>query len=360
VRRLRAALVVACALAAACHRAKPEEVQTDAAVPVEVAEARTGTITAVVTATGTVTAASGGDVTITAPQPARIAQMTGSVGDRVRRGTVVVRFDSPAARTELASRAGELGQAQAQLENARHNYTRLSELLAKGIASRKEVEDAKRQLREAEAAVGQGQRTRAAAADLAARATPVAPFDAVIAERWHGPGDLVDVNEHVVRLVDPRRLEVTAMVAVGDAQRLTPGHAARVIVPGAEADSSLPATVASGAGAADATTGTAAVRLKLGSPLPVGTPVQVEIEAEQRTNTVIVPMAAVVKEEAKTHVYVVGADKKAHRREVLLGLTTPTEAEIVRGVQAGEKVVVKGQDELPDGALVTVEAAGGE
>jgi membrane fusion protein (multidrug efflux system) len=71
-------------------------------------------------------------------------------------------------------------------------------------------------------------------------------------------------------------------------------------------------------------------------------------------------VAAVVKEEGKAHVYVVGADGKAHRRDVLLGLTTPTEAEVVRGVQAGEKVVVKGQEELPDGAQVTVEAGGKE
>jgi RND family efflux transporter MFP subunit len=360
VSRPRAAIVVLCGLAAACHRAQPEDLQTEAAVPVEVAEARAGTITAVISATGTVTAAAGGDVTITAPQPARIAELRWSVGDHVKRGALVVRFDSPPIRTDLATRAAELAQAQARLENARKNHARLTELLSRGIASRKEVEDAKRELREAEAAVRQGEGTQAAAADLAARATPAAPFDAVVAERWHGEGDLVDANEHVVRLVDPHRLEVTAAVAVADALRVVAGRSARVIVPGAEAGATLPATVASGPGAADALTGTAAVRLKLVSALPVNTPVQVEIDAEVRHDAIVVPMAAVVKEEEEAHVYVVGADGKAHRRTVTLGLTTPAEAQLLTGVKVGEKVVVKGQDELPDGAQVTVEAAARE
>jgi len=52
---------------------------------------------------------------------------------------------------------------------------------------------------------------------------------------------------------------------------------------------------------------------------------------------------------------VVGADSKAHRRGVVVGLVSAEEAQIVSGLRDGEKVVVKGQDELPDGATVTVE-----
>ncbi len=52
-----------------------------------------------------------------------------------------------------------------------------------------------------------------------------------------------------------------------------------------------------------------------------------------------------------------GADGKAHRRAVVVGLVSEEEAQIVSGVREGEKVVVKGQDELPDGASVTIEEA---
>jgi hypothetical protein len=79
----------------------------------------------------------------------------------------------------------------------------------------------------------------------------------------------------------------------------------------------------------------------------VGTPVEISIVAEQRPNALIVPAAAIVREENKTTVFVVGADNKAHRRAVVVGLVSAEEAQIVSGVRDGEKVVVKGQDELP-------------
>src|SRR5262249_61275487 len=104
---------------------------------------------------------------------------------------------------------------------------RLSTLLEKGIASRKEVEDARKDLLDAESAVRTSTQTHAAAADLAERATPAAPFSGVVAERWHNPGDVIDANEHVLRVVDLKRLQVTAAVPVADATRVVMGHADR-------------------------------------------------------------------------------------------------------------------------------------
>jgi hypothetical protein len=50
-----------------------------------------------------------------------------------------------------------------------------------------------------------------------------------------------------------------------------------------------------------------------------------------------------------------GADGKAHRREVEIGLAGTDEVEVLSGVEASEKVIVKGQSGLPDGASVAVE-----
>jgi RND family efflux transporter MFP subunit len=165
----------------------------------------------------------------------------------------------------------------------------------------------------------------------------------------------VDANEHVVRLVDPRRLEVTAAVPVADAARIRVGRAAKVAVPSSGEEATLPARVAAGAAAVDTATGTATVRLALEGVLPVGTAVQVEIAAEERKDAVVVPATAVVRDQDKAAVYVVGPDKHAHRREITLGLISGDEVQVLSGVRAGETVVVKGHEELPDGALVTVE-----
>jgi RND family efflux transporter MFP subunit len=355
--RLLVLLAAGSALAAACHKGPPEEVATTADVPVQVAVAHLGTITAYVRVTGTVDPAPGADWTATAPEKSRVAEIRYATGDYVRQGAVVARFDAPPLRADLATRSGEVSQARANLDNARRNFERLTLLLEKGIASRKEVEDARKALLDAESAVRESGVTHAAAADLAARATPVSPISGIVAERWHNPGDVIDANEHVLRVVDLRRLQVTGAVPVSDATRVVLGHAARITVPGGQG-SEIEGKVVGAPALVDPATGTASIRVSLSGALPVGTPVELAIVAEERANALIVPTSAVVREENKTTVFVVDADKKAHRRAVVVGVASDDETQIVSGVREGEKVVVEGQDELPDGATVSIESAG--
>jgi RND family efflux transporter MFP subunit len=351
-----ATAVAAAALVVACHKAPPEDVATTAPVPVQVAAARLGTITAYVRVTGVIEPAPGADWTVTAPDKARVTEIRFAPGEYVRQGVVVARFDAPPLRADVATRSSEQSQARARLDNTRKNYDRLATLLEKGIASRKEVEDARKELLDAESAVRESGQTHAAAVDLAARATPIAPFSGVVAERWHNPGDVIDANEHVLRVVDLRHLQVTAAVPVADATRVVLGHSARVTVPGGQGRE-IEGKVVGTAATVDPVTGSAAIRVAVSGALPVGTPVEISIVAEQRPNALIVPAAAIVREENKAAVFVVSADNKAHRRAVVVGIVSAEEAQIVSGLRDGEKVVVKGQDELPDGATVTLEEA---
>jgi RND family efflux transporter MFP subunit len=342
---------------AACHRRAAEDLATEAAVPVETLLPRVGTITAYVRASGVVEGAPGADWTITAPQASRIAEIHAAAGDTLRRGAIAVRFDAPQLQADLATRSGDLSAARARQKAARANLERLSGLQEKGIAARKEVEDARKDAEEAEAAVRSATQGRAAAASVSARAVAIAPFDAVVAQRWHNPGDLVDANEHVLRLVNPKRLEVSCAVPVADAMRLARNRPARVAAPGAAEDAALAARVVSAPALVDSATGTANVRLSLAGTLPVGTPVQVEIAAEERVNALILPETAVVKEEASVAVFVVGPDRHAHKRAVTLGLASGPDVEIRSGLQPSETVVVKGAAGLPDGALVALPAS---
>ena len=358
------AVLIVALIMTGCHKAAPEETETTAAVPVEVELAHVGTIRAVVAATGTADPMPGADWTILAPAPARIAEITKAEGDRVRKGELLVRFDAPPLAADLATQAGELAAARARLENACKNEARLAGLLERGIASRKEVEDAQKELREAEAAVRQTSGTQAAAADLAGQAVVHARFDGLVAHRSHNPGDIVEAaaSDPVLRVVDPSRMQVTASVPVAELTSIAVGQPAKVLVPGADEDSVEPARVISRPASVDVATGTAVVRLSLGSGtrLTAGTPVHVEIETEEHEDVVIVPAAAVVHEEGEAAVFVVGADQKAHKKKVEVGIETTKEAEILSGVSVSQKVVVKGQDELPDGATVTVQTASPE
>ena len=352
---------VTAAFAASCNREAPEEVESDTVVPVMTQPAALGSIRALIHATGLVTPAPGAELVVIAPEAGRIAEMPKAEGDRVRRGDLLVRFEIPAAGAEAARQAAEVTRAQANLEATRAAQTRSRELFDRGVGARREMEDADRAVADAEAALSQAQASRTAANTLADRAVVRATFDGIVARRLHNPGDLVEpaAADPVLRIIDPRRLEVTASVPISDVPRVTVGAGAHVS--GREDAPELSMKVTSLPVAVEP--GTATVPVRLGLPatvlLPVGSPLQIDIDAEEHANVVLVPVNALVREGEATAVFVVEGDKAA-RRPVVVGLANQQQAELRSGVKVGEHVIIAGQAGLPDGATITEDAPSGE
>jgi RND family efflux transporter MFP subunit len=347
--------LIAIALAASCagcSKHAVEEVETKAAAPVTTMTLAPQTLEGIVGATGVVAAAPGADWTITAPEHARIAEMPKAEGDRVKPGDLLVRFDIPSLHTDVATRRGELQAAEAHVVNAQASVTRLTTLVDHGVAAQKELEDAKRDLEEARAAAGQAQAALRNAEELESRTIVRARFAGVVARRAHNPGDMVEATaaDVILRIIDPAKLQIVASVAIPDLARVETGKPVRILVPGSEDPEegkvlTRPAAVDPSGVAAD-------VRIAFGgaTKLAAGTPVRIEIVAEQHPNVLAVPVSAVLHEDEDSFVMVAGPDNKAHKRKVTIGLTTPKLAEITAGAKAGEAVIVQGQQGLPDGA----------
>ena len=356
----RTLLVIAPALLlSGCGKTAVEQVDTKAAASVTTVTLAPQTLEGVVSASGVVSAAPGADWMITAPEHGRIAEMPKAEGDRVKPGDLLVRFDIPSLQTDVSTRRGEVATAEAHVQNAQASVTRLTTLVEHGVAAQKELEDAQRDLAEAKAALGQAQAALQNATEVAARTVVRATFPGVVAKRVHNPGDIVDASttDVILRVIDPNKLQVVASVALADLSRVQLGHAARIIVPGA--DNPEPGKVLSRPAAVDPTGVSADVRVSFttATKLAAGTPVRVEIVAEKRQNVLVVPVEAVLHEDADSFVMVAGADKKAHKTKITVGLTTPKEIEATAGLKAGDAVIVKGQQELPDGGDIAVSGA---
>jgi multidrug efflux pump subunit AcrA (membrane-fusion protein) len=67
---------------------------------------------------------------------------------------------------------------------------------------------------------------------------------------------------------------------------------------------------------------------------------------------VLAPAAAVVQEGTQSYVFTVDAGHHAHRVPVRLGVANSSEVEVLAGLKPGERVVVEGQNGLPDGTAV--------
>jgi RND family efflux transporter MFP subunit len=338
-----------------CHPASQEEVDTSNPVQVVVAQARTGDLRGVVRATGVVTPAPGAELVVLAPGPARVVELPHAEGDRVRRGALLARFEVPNLQADVAARRAELARGKARVAAAQAAYARLGDLFERGVAAKREVEDARREVADAEADVATAGGGLAAALAVAQRGVVRAPFDGVVTARLHNAGDLVDAapSDPVLRFVDPSRQQVEAAVPLTDIAAVVVGQPVRVLGPGGVMAGR--GSVIARAAAADPATGAAKVRVELGSAvtLAANTPVQVEIETVEHRGVVLIPAAAVVQEGPRTYVYVVTPDKHAHRRELQQGIVAGGEVEARAGVMAGELVIVQGQTALPDDAVVT-------
>lgn len=348
-------LAVCALLLIGCHHEAPEETETQTPVAVAVDVAKTGTVREVIAASGVVSAAPGAELLVTAPEAARIVEMPRAEGDRVRAGDLLVRFEIPSLTAGAAAGRAAIEQAEARVENAKAAKDRLSGLFERGVAARKEVEDADRELREANASLAQARSASGAANALADRTIVHARFAGVIAKRWHNPGDIVEpgTSDPILRVIDPNRLEVVAAVPVANLAHVAAGAPAHVVDP---AGDPIEASVIARPAAVEAGAVTASVRLRPASAarLTAGTSVQVEILGPERTGAIVVPPAAVIHDGEESIVMTVEADSKAHRHEVEVGAVTSDAAEIRKGIKAGDRVIVRGHNGLPDGASVTI------
>ena len=353
---MRTFCLLLCLALPSCRREAPEEIETHTAVAVAVETAKRDAIREVIAASGIVTPAPGAELIVTAPEAARIAELRKAEGDRVREGDVLVRFDIPALAKDAAASRAEVQEAQARHEHAKAASVRVQGLFERGIAAKKEVEDAQREEREAQAAVARAESGSGAAQAMAARAVVRAQFSGIVANRWHNPGDLVEPGQGdpILRVIDPSRLEVTAAVPVAALTRIVLNAPARVIDPAADAP--IPATVVARPAAVDPASATANIRLSMpkATPFAAGLPVRVEILGPEHRGAIVVPPAAILNDGGKSIVMIVGADGKAHRHEVEVGVTSREQTEIKSGVAEGDKVIVRGHNGLPDNAAVTI------
>src|SRR5205085_3287194 len=88
--------------------------------------------------------------------------------------------------------------------------------------------------------------------------------------------------------------------------------------------------------------------------------VNTRLLVDTKKGALIIPSAAIIRGSGGSLVYAVKQDGTVEARNVQVGITEATTAQIDSGLQAGETVVTDGQDKLQAGAKVTVQAPEGQ
>ena len=342
---------------AACGKSAAESAEAPAeALAVTVEVARVQTLRATIGGQGTVAPAAAGDWTIYPSETGRIVELPKREGDAFNAGDVLVRFDYGSLSAEVAAHRIQLSVAEAELEQAKRQFAKISAMNDRGYTARNDFDAAKAGVASAELAVARAKDQVQASDTASERAIVKARFSGVVARRFHNEGDLVNAstNDPVLRVVDPSRAQVSLMVALQDLPQIQPGQSATIVSPqGPE-----PGTVLLPPRPSDPRAPTQEIRLAFAAPttLPLDSPVSVEILLAERAGVIALPAAALLKDESgRAFVIVAGVDGRAHRRDVRAGLTTRDRVEITAGVTSGDRVIVKSPAAIAEGTLLAAD-----
>jgi RND family efflux transporter MFP subunit len=343
----------------ACRREAAVDPQTVGnSVGVVTALATMETLRDSIVSEGLVVPSAEADLTVTAPEPALIAELPKAVGDTVAVGDVLARYDIPAITELITTRERELSEATARLQSARAQADRNQSLFGRGLIPRNQLEASQAAIDPAQRAVTAAKEQLDTARPMQDRAVVRATFAGTVVRRFHEVGEFVTGGpiDPVLRVIDPARIEVLLMIPAGQAGRIGAGQPATIQASGI--GDLLPAAVSPRGLLSQPAASSTEVRLTFTGappPLAVDTPVRAEIVFAERPSTIVVPSAAVLRDDTSSFVMIAAPDSHARRRPVRVGLVAGEKTEILEGVSVAERLIVRPLDQISDGVAITVE-----
>ena len=323
----------------AAKAAKPNgQQQASDAVPVEVAKATHRAIAASYTGTAALEARAESQV-VAKTSGVALAVMV-EEGQRVQAGQPLVRLDPDRARLAVA-------QSEAQMRKLENSYQRAQKLVQQQLVSAADVDQLRFDLENARA------QYRMATLELS-YTTVVAPISGVVASRDIKPGNFVQINSPIIRIVDSGQLEATLNVPEREIAKLKPGQKVELAadaLPG----HAFAGTVDRVSPVVDTGTGTFRVVTTFSGEggLQPGMFGRLSINYDQRADALVVPRTALLEDGGAPAVYVV-RDGKALRAELKLGYDDAGWVEVRDGLKQGDEVVIAGKAALREGSAVQV------
>ena len=304
----------------------------------------------------------------------RIVRLYAGQGTRVRKGQKLADLESAdidQAEADylkaLADYENAVRSSAAEVKLAQESYDRNKLLYEQKITAGKNLQSAEHDLEVAKAAgensvngtkaaltaarrhlliLGLNDATIDALAkktDLAATFSLNAPIDGIVVERNATVGASVGTDANLFKIIDLSRVWIDADVFEKDLPRVRPGQEVKLTV------TAFPATTFSGKvifvdSVVNPESRTVKVRTEVANPdgrLKPDMFANVQIVTELNRAAISIPQSAVLNDEGKSIVFV--AEGNGYKkRQVQSGIQNNDRVEIIDGLTAGDKVVVKG------------------
>jgi RND family efflux transporter MFP subunit len=319
-----------------------------------------------------------------------IKQIYVDIGDRVHTGQVLAVLEIPELLAQVDESKAAVHHAEEEIQRAKSEVSRaeannvalhanaerlvntdkarpgliaqqeLDDATAKDRASQAQVDAAKSALAAAEQQLAVARADQQHYAALSDYARITAPYDGIVTWRFSDTGALVQAGTSntsglpVVTVAQVGILRLRIPVPESLAGKVKVGDAADVHVQAT--GEHFTGKVTRFTGALDPTTRTMQVEIDVPNPnyhLQPGMYADVTLLANSRPDALTIPITAVLRSDNKTSVLVVDSQDRVQVRPVVLGVESPNRAEVLSGLNEGERVIVGNLGAYQPGELVT-------
>jgi HlyD family secretion protein len=323
---------------------------TALALPVAAVPVREGDLVLTVSTTGQV--ASDQVSTLRSEVAGTIEKVLVRPGDRVRRGQVLVHFDTRPLDINVKDADAQLDRA---MQTFRESY------YPDSVVTGKVPTEEQRRTAMIKAGVPTAQVALERAKLEREKATVISPFDGLVDQVPVAVGMRVSTGELLTRIVSLGSLRVDAQVLEHDLPLIREGGQA-IVTSAAAGDRAIIGRIVAVLPIVDTTTrsGRAFVRIPTGSPLRPGMYADVKLEASRLTGRRLVPTRAIIQRDNRPLVFVV-KNGRAQWVYINPGRSNGIETEVLPDsgtglipVEVGDQVIVEGHLTLTHDAPVRV------
>ena len=378
-RFIAAALAGAMLFCAGCGGQEETVEEAPSGTAVEVMEVTAGPMSAEYSMTGQVVAVNA--VQVFPLLAGQVLTLSVEEGDTVSRGQTLFTVDTSTVTSTLgalqqsydATKAATdraIESARIGVEQAQQAVDNTQALFEAGAAAEQDVTKAQQALAQAQAGVAQAEAQQTASlAQITASmqqittqaelGTVTAPCAGTVTAVNLVRGGMASSAQPAVVIAENGAVEVTTSLAEDVYMNLKEGDEAGVLI-SVLSDEMITGTISSLPAAANVQTSLYDVSIALPSDVkpPIGAFATVTFYTDRRDATISVPSEAILTgANDEQYVFVVddyAEGETAVRVTVETGLVSHTDTEIVSGLVEGDRVVIKGQSYLSDGAAVRV------
>ncbi len=273
------------------------------------------------------------------------------VGTAVKKGDTVARLESLTFELLEMEAQSRVKREEARVSFLQSEKNRLDRLSEKNLSAKSQLDQTIADLAVAESdhAIA---RAQLGLAKISVYVTKIrAPFDGIVTERLRNIGERLNVADEVIRIVDPKSLEVIARAPLNTVNFINKGAELRLHNDFRQDQGTVRTIVPFG----NPQSHMFEVRLDVDPDIwTVGESVRLSMPTSGVKEVLTVPRDALVLRREGASVFKVNPDMSVEQVNVITGLGDGNNVEVIGKLNPGERVVIRGAERLSNGMQVTI------